>query len=140
MRPPLAVLGSSWLGIGTGLLLRPGFRSDFVPWHTGRVDAQALGVWALALGVGVPGSLAEDDLDRTRAALLSLPGTALAMTLVLGVRASHVDWASGPGLGLFGMVAGLLVAGVSGPLLVKGITGAGTGAGSGAGGAARSTG
>ncbi|MFE9498092.1 hypothetical protein [Streptomyces collinus] len=134
------MLGSSWLGIGTGLLLRPGFWADFVPWRTGRVDAQALGVWALALGAGALGSLAEDDLGRTRAALLSLPGTALAMTPVLGVRASHVDWASGPALGLVAMVAGLLVAGTSGHLLLRGITGAGAGAGAGAGGAARSTG
>ncbi|MET8585157.1 hypothetical protein ABZX39_30390 [Streptomyces collinus] len=125
-KPPLAVPGSSWLGIG--LLLRPGFWADFVPWPTGRTDAQALGVWALALRAGVLGSLAEDDLDRTRAALLSLPGTALAMTLVLGVRASHVDWSSGPGLGLVGVVAGLLAAGASGHLLLRGIAGAGTGA------------
>ncbi|MFF8731877.1 hypothetical protein ACF073_36185 [Streptomyces sp. NPDC015171] len=119
-KPPLAVLGSSWLGIGAGLLVRPGFWADFVPWHTNRVDAQALGVWALALGVGVLGSLAEDDLDRTRAALLSLPGTALAMTVVLAVRAPHADWSSGPGLGLIAMVAGLLAAGASGHLLVRG--------------------
>lgn len=124
-KPPLAVLGSSWLGIGTGLLLRPGFWADFVPWHTNRVDAQALGVWALALGVGVLGSLAEDDLDRTRPALLSLPGTTLAMTLVLAARAPHVDWSSGPGLGLVAMVAGLLAAGASGRLLLRGGAGPG---------------
>ncbi|MBL1082541.1 hypothetical protein JK359_11200 [Streptomyces actinomycinicus] len=122
-KPPLAVLGSSWLGIGTGLLVRPGFWADFVPWHTSRADAQALGVWALALGVGVLGSLAEDDLGRTRPALLSLPGTALAMALVLAARASHVDWSSGPGLSLIVMVAGLLAAGASGHLLVRGTTG-----------------
>ncbi|OLZ63014.1 hypothetical protein AV521_40130 [Streptomyces sp. IMTB 2501] len=124
-KPLLAVLGSSWLGIGTGLLVRPGFWAEFVPWHTNRVDAQALGVWALALGVGVLGSLAEDDLDRTRAALLSLPGTALALTVVLAVRASHVHWASGPGLGLIAMVAGLLAAGTSGRLLLRGNAGRG---------------
>ncbi|WP_369386958.1 hypothetical protein AB5J72_04565 [Streptomyces sp. CG1] len=118
-KPLLAVLGSSWLGIGTGLLVRPGFWAEFVPWHTNRVDAQALGVWALALGVGVLGSLAEDDLDRTRAALLSLPGTALALTVVLAARASHVHWSSGPGLGLIAMVAGLLAAGASGRLLLR---------------------
>ncbi|MGY5102955.1 hypothetical protein, partial [Streptomyces sp. 900105245] len=55
-KPPLAVLGSAWLGIGTGLLVRPGFWADFVPWHTSRLDAQALGVRAVALGVGVLGS------------------------------------------------------------------------------------
>ncbi|MEV5876413.1 hypothetical protein AB0L75_19700 [Streptomyces sp. NPDC052101] len=119
-KPPLAVLGSSWLGIGTGLFVRPGFWADFVPWHTDRVDAQALGVWAVALGVGVLGALAEDDLDRTRAALLSLPGTALAITVVLAVRASHVHWNSGPGLGLIAMVAGLLAAGASGRFLLRG--------------------
>ncbi|MFJ4582638.1 hypothetical protein [Streptomyces echinatus] len=122
-KPPLAVLGSAWLGIGTGLLVRPGFWAGFVPWHTNRVDAQALGVWALALGVGVLGSLAEDDLDRSRPALLSLPGTALAMAVVLAVRASHVDWASGPGLSLTVMVAGLLAAGASGHVLVRGAAG-----------------
>ncbi|WP_031161228.1 hypothetical protein [Streptomyces durhamensis] len=119
-KPPLAVLGSSWLGIGTGLLVRPGFWAEFVPWRTNRVDAQALGVWALALGVGVLGSLAEDDLDRTRPALLSLPGTALAVTVVLAARASHVHWSSGPGLSLVVMVAGLLVAGASGRSLLRG--------------------
>ncbi|KOV65494.1 hypothetical protein [Streptomyces sp. MMG1121] len=119
-KPSLAVLGSSWLGIGAGLLVRPGFWADFVPWQTNRVDAQALGVWALALGAGVLGSLAEDDLDRTRPALLSLPGTALAMTLVLAVRAAHVHWSSGPGLSLIVMVAGLLAAGASGRLLLRG--------------------
>ncbi|MGW1287110.1 hypothetical protein ACWDBD_22935 [Streptomyces sp. NPDC001118] len=118
-KPPLAVLGSSWLGIGTGLLVRPGSWAGFVPLHTNRMDAQALGVWALALGVGVLGSLAEDDLARTRPALLSLPGTALALTVVLAARAPHVDWSSGPGPGLIAMVAGLLAAGASGRLLLR---------------------
>lgn len=117
-KPPLAVLGSAWLGIGTGLLVRPGFWAEFVPWQTGRLDAQALGVWALALGVGVLGSLAEDDLTRTRPALLALPGTAAAMTVVLAFRATSVDWTSGPALSLVCMVAGLLVAGASGRLLL----------------------
>lgn len=90
-----------------------------MPWRTSQTDAQALGVWALALGVGVLGSLAEDDLDRTRPALLSLPGTALAMTAVLAARAPHVDWSSGPGLSLVTMVAGLLLAGASRRLLLR---------------------
>jgi hypothetical protein len=130
-KPPLAVLGSSWLGIGTGLLVRPAFWADFIPWHTNRVDAQALGVWALALGVGVLGSLAEDDLDRTRPALLSLPGTALAVAVVLAARASHVDWSSAPALGLTGMVAGLFAAGAGGHVLVRGGTGGESTAGAG---------
>ncbi|MDC0767403.1 hypothetical protein [Streptomyces sp. HD] len=117
-KPPLAVLGSSWLGIGTGLLIRPDFWADFVPWHTGRLDAQALGVWALALGVGVLGALAEDDLTRTRPALLALPGTAAAMTVVLACRAAHVEWSSGPALSLIAMVAGLLCAGAGGRVLL----------------------
>ncbi|MEU9657252.1 hypothetical protein [Streptomyces chartreusis] len=118
-KPPLAVLGSAWLGIGTGLLVRPGFWADFVPWDTNRLDAQALGVWALALGVGVLGALAEDDLTRTRPALLALPGTAATMTVVLAARAAHIDWTSGPALSLVCMVAGLLSAGASGHFLLK---------------------
>ncbi|UQA92069.1 hypothetical protein [Streptomyces halobius] len=118
-KPPMAVLGSAWLGIGTGLLIRPGFWADFVPWNTNRLDAQALGVWALALGVGVLGALAEDDLTRTRPALLALPGTAAAMTVVLACRAAHVDWTSGPALSLVFMVTGLLCAGGSGRVLLS---------------------
>ena len=117
-KPALAVLGSSWLGIGAGLLTRPGFWSGFVPWSTNRLDAQALGVWALALGVGVLGALAEDDLDRTRPALLALPGTGAALTLVLACRATSVDWSSGPAAALVCMVGGLLFAGASGRVLL----------------------
>ncbi|MFC5220297.1 hypothetical protein [Streptomyces coerulescens] len=118
-KPPLAVLGSAWLGIGTGLLIRPGFWAAFVPWDTHRLDAQALGVWALALGVGILGALAEDDLTRTRPALLALPCTAATMTVVLSARAAHVEWTSGPALSLICMVAGLLCAGASGHVLLR---------------------
>ncbi|MGW7609009.1 hypothetical protein ACWGKW_17405 [Streptomyces sp. NPDC054766] len=117
-KPALAVLGSAWLGIGTGLLARPGFWADFVPWSVNRPDAQALGVWALALGVGVLGALAEDDLGRTGPALIALPGTAVTVTVVLACRAPAVNWSSGPALCLVSMVAGLLLAGASGRLLL----------------------
>ncbi|MFF3448775.1 hypothetical protein ACFYXJ_16770 [Streptomyces sp. NPDC002667] len=117
-KPALAVLGSAWLGIGTGLLVRPGFWAGFVPWSVDRLDARALGVWALALGVGVLGALAEDDLGRTGPALIALPGTAAALTVVLVCRASAVDWSSGPALCLVAMVAGLLLAGLSGRVLL----------------------
>lgn len=117
-KPALAVLGSAWLGIGTGLLVRPGFWAGFVPWSVDRPDAQALGVWALALGVGVLGALAEDDLGRTGPALIALPGTAVAVTVVLACRAAAVDWSSGPALCLVPMVAGLLLAGLSGRVLL----------------------
>ncbi|MET9902316.1 hypothetical protein [Streptomyces sp. NPDC006446] len=117
-KPALAVLGSAWLGIGTGLLARPGFWADFVPWSVNRPDAQALGVWALALGIGVLGALAEDDLGRTGSALIALPGTAVTMTVVLVFRAAAVDWSSGPALCLVAMIAGLLLAGASGRVLL----------------------
>ncbi|MFD6554635.1 hypothetical protein [Streptomyces sp. NPDC058398] len=117
-KPALAVLGSAWLGIGTGLLVRPGFWAGFVPWSVDRPDAQALGVWALALGVGVLGALAEDDLGRTGPALIALPGTAVAVSVVLACRAATVDWSSGPALCLVPMVAGLLLAGLSGRVLL----------------------
>ncbi|WP_406369181.1 hypothetical protein OG788_04420 [Streptomyces sp. NBC_00647] len=117
-KPALAVLGSAWLGIGTGLLARPGFWADFVPWSVNRPDAQALGAWALALGVGVLGALAEDDLGRTGSALVALPGTAVTLTVVLVFRASAVDWSSGPALCLVAMIAGLLLAGTSGRVLL----------------------
>ncbi|MCT4357705.1 hypothetical protein M5362_31875 [Streptomyces sp. Je 1-79] len=116
-KPPLAVLGSGWAGIGAGLLAVPDFWSGFVPWQVNRADAQGLGVWALALGVGVLGSLAEDDLARLRPALLAVPSVALASAVVLAVHAPDVDWASGPGLSLVTLLAGLLVTGATGRLL-----------------------
>ncbi|MFI1620328.1 hypothetical protein ACH4VT_25695 [Streptomyces lydicus] len=79
-----------------------------------RPDAQALGVWAVSLGTGVLGALAEDDLARTRPALLALPGVAVALTVVLGVHAADVDRAPGPGLSPITMVGGLLLAGLVG--------------------------
>ncbi|MFI1975555.1 hypothetical protein [Streptomyces wedmorensis] len=118
-KPLLAVLGSGWLGIGAGLLAFPGFWGPLVPWTVNRADAQGLGVWALSLGVGVLASLAEDDLARTRPALLAVPAVALALSVVLAVRAGSVDWASGPGVSLVALVTGLFVTGVSGRWLLS---------------------
>ncbi|WP_327065048.1 hypothetical protein [Kitasatospora sp. NBC_01302] len=118
-KPFMAVLGSGWFGIGAGLLAVPGFWAALVPWHVDRPDAQALGVWGIALGVGVLGALAEDDLTRLRPALTALPGVALAVALVLGVRGSAVHWSSGPGLCLITLVGGLLAAGLIGQWLLS---------------------
>ncbi|MGW7489614.1 hypothetical protein [Streptomyces sp. NPDC054786] len=85
-----------------------------------RPDAQALGVWALALGVGVLGALTEDGLTRLRPALLALPGVALTVALVLVVHAIEVNWPSGPGLSLIVLVGGLLLAGLIGRGLLPG--------------------
>ncbi|MFJ6939544.1 hypothetical protein [Streptomyces sp. NPDC101132] len=113
-RPLLAVLGSSWLGTGAGLLFLPGFWAEFVPWEVNRTDAQSLGVWALALGIGVLGTLAEDDLRRVRPALISVPGVALAAGAVLAVRAGDVDWTSGGAVSLAVLLLGLLTSGLTG--------------------------
>ncbi|WP_369142852.1 hypothetical protein [Streptomyces sp. R44] len=117
-KPPLAVLGSGWLGIGAGLLFFPAFWGALLPWTVNRADAQGLGVWALALGVGVLGSLVEDDLARIRPALRAVPAVALALAVVLGARAATVDWASGPGAALVTLVAGLFATGASGHWLL----------------------
>ncbi|AJF63918.1 hypothetical protein SVTN_05310 [Streptomyces vietnamensis] len=117
-KPLLAVLGSGWLGIGAGLLCFPAFWGALLPWTVNRADAQGLGVWALALGVGVLGSLVEDDLARIRPALRAVPAVALALAVVLAAHASTVDWTSGPGAALVTLVAGLLVTGVSGRWLL----------------------
>ncbi|WP_405852025.1 hypothetical protein OG361_04910 [Streptomyces sp. NBC_00090] len=117
-KPLLAVLGSGWLGIGAGLLAFPAFWGPLVPWTVNRADAQGLGVWALALGVGVLGSLVEDDLARIRPALTAVPAVALATAVVLAVHARAVDWTSGPGASLLALVTGLFVTGVSGRWLL----------------------
>ncbi|MFI8287694.1 hypothetical protein ACIGBL_00990 [Streptomyces sp. NPDC085614] len=125
-KPFLAVVGSGWLGLGTGLLLSPDFWAALVPWEVDRADAQGLGVWALSLGVGTLGALAEDDLARVRPALIAVPGIALAATVVFAVHASTVDWASGPGISLIALVGGLLATGVVGRRLGARREGAGT--------------
>ncbi|MGW6390313.1 hypothetical protein ACWFR1_07360 [Streptomyces sp. NPDC055103] len=118
-KPLLAVLGSGWLGIGAGLLAFPAFWGPLVPWTVNRADAQGLGVWALALGVGVLGSLAEDDLTRIRPALTAVPAVALATAVILAVHARAVDWTSGPGASLLALVTGLFATGVSGRRLLS---------------------
>ncbi|MFF8838026.1 hypothetical protein [Streptomyces sp. NPDC015130] len=117
-KPLLAVLGSGWLGIGAGLLAFPAFWGPLVPWTVNRADAQGLGVWALALGVGVLGSLVEDDLARVRPALTAVPAVALAAAVLLAVHARSVDWASGPGVSLLALVTGLFATGVAGRVLL----------------------
>ncbi|CAM5650119.1 hypothetical protein [Streptomyces narbonensis] len=117
-KPLLAVLGSGWLGIGAGLLTFPAFWGPLVPWTVNRADAQGLGVWALALGAGVLGSLVEDDLTRIRPALTAVPAVALAVAVLLAVHARSVDWTSGPGVSLLALVAGLLATGVAGRFLL----------------------
>ncbi|MFV6025994.1 hypothetical protein [Streptomyces sp. NPDC056264] len=117
-KPPLAVVGSGWLGIGAGLLAFPGFWGALLPWTVNRADAQGLGVWALALGVGVLAALAEDDLTRIRPALRAVPLIALAIALVLAVHHRSVDWTSGPGASLLALVTGLFTAGASGHWLL----------------------
>ncbi|WP_328945909.1 hypothetical protein OG259_35190 [Streptomyces sp. NBC_00250] len=118
-KPPLAIVGSGWFGIGFGLLAFPDFWGALVPWTVNRADAQGLGVWALALGVGILGALAEDDLTRIRPALRAVPVVALAAAVVLAVHARSVDWASGPGISLLALVTGLLTTGVSGRWLLS---------------------
>ncbi|MFJ2055591.1 hypothetical protein ACIOMM_06575 [Streptomyces sp. NPDC087908] len=118
-KPPLAVVGSGWLGIGAGLLAFPGFWGALVPWTVNRADAQGLGVWALALGVGVLAALAEDDLTRVRPALRAVPLIALAAAVVLAVHFRSVDWTSGPGVSLVALVTGLLATGVAGHWLLS---------------------
>ncbi|MFE6715562.1 hypothetical protein [Streptomyces sp. NPDC057695] len=118
-KPPLAVVGSGWLGIGAGLLAFPGFWGALVPWTVNRADAQGLGVWAVALGVGVLAALAEDDLTRVRPALRAVPLIALAAAVVLAVHFRSVDWASGPGVSLVALVTGLLTTGVAGHWLLS---------------------
>ncbi|MFJ5137494.1 hypothetical protein [Streptomyces sp. NPDC088707] len=118
-KPPLAVVGSGWLGIGAGLLAFPSFWGALVPWTVNRADAQGLGVWALALGVGVLGALAEDDLTRVRPALRAVPLIALATAVVLAVHFRSVDWTSGPGASLLALVTGLFTTGVSGHWLLS---------------------
>ncbi|MEU5218644.1 hypothetical protein AB0G79_20935 [Streptomyces sp. NPDC020807] len=117
-KPLLAVLGSGWLGIGAGLLVLPAFWGPLLPWTVNRADAQGLGVWALALGVGVLGSLVEDDLSRIRPALTAVPAVALASAVVLAVHAGAVDWTSGPGAALAALITGLFATGVSGRLIL----------------------
>ncbi|MFK0229583.1 hypothetical protein ACIQUL_27875 [Streptomyces sp. NPDC090303] len=126
-KPPLAVLGSGWLGIGAGLLCFPAFWGALLPWTVNRADAQGLGVWALALGVGVLGSLVEDDLARIRPALHAVSAVAVALGVVLAARAPAVDWSSGPGAALVTLVAGLLVTGLSGRWLLARAVRAGEG-------------
>ncbi|MFB7540286.1 hypothetical protein ACFC0N_10380 [Streptomyces zaomyceticus] len=118
-KPPLAVVGSGWFGIGAGLLVFPGFWGALVPWTVNRADAQGLGVWALALGVGVLGALAEDDLTRVRPALRAVPVVALSVAVVLAVHLRTVDWTSGPGISLLALVTGLFATGVSGRALLS---------------------
>ncbi|MFC7219284.1 hypothetical protein ACFQLX_14060 [Streptomyces polyrhachis] len=116
-RPLLSLVGSAWFGLGAGLLFLPGYWGALLPWQANRADAQGLGVWAVAIGTGVLGALVENDLERVRPALIALPGIALATGVVLAVHAQDVDWITGPGAAVAGLVAALAACGVVGEWL-----------------------
>ncbi|REE97524.1 hypothetical protein DFJ69_2997 [Thermomonospora umbrina] len=118
-KPPIAVLGSAWFGIGSGLLVLPGYWSAFVPWTVNRMDARSLGLWAVALGVALLGALAEDDLHRIRPALTVAVALPVALAVVLAAHADEVRWGTGPALALVAMTVGLLLSGTIGRLLAR---------------------
>lgn len=116
-KPLVAILGSGWFGLGVALLGAPEFWGAFVPWAINILDAQCLGVLSAAIGVGILGALAEDDLLRLRAAMLAATGAAIALMAVLAVLHGQVAWAGWPGLALVALVGGLLLCGVIGAWL-----------------------
>lgn len=65
------------------------------------------------LGVGVRGTPAEGDLRRSRAAILSVPGVAVAAA-ASAAGGDAVRWSSGPALALVAVPLGLLTAGAPG--------------------------
>lgn len=118
-KPALAVLGAAWFGLGLGLLVLPDYWGALVPWSVNAVDVAALGVCALAVGVGVLGALTEDDLARCSAAIVGIGGVAAVSALALVVRAPAVEWSSGPGLAVVGLIGGLGLTAAMGRLLRK---------------------
>ncbi|GAB3657488.1 hypothetical protein GCM10027589_17590 [Actinocorallia lasiicapitis] len=118
-RPPVAILGSAWLGLGAGLLVLPGYWGAFVPWETSRIDARTLGVVCAALGIALLTALAENDLDRVRSGLPAAAAIPVAAGIVLACHPSDVHWSSGPALALIALLAGTFATGVSGYALTR---------------------
>lgn len=114
---PLALLASSYSGLGLGLLGAPRFWGRVVPWPVNDTDARALGVWCLGVGIGLLWSLTENDVVRAvtgaRAMLLLGVGQLLAYAL----HAGEVRWASWPGLSAIGLATGLIFTGAAGQVL-----------------------
>ncbi|WP_057294281.1 hypothetical protein [Nocardioides sp. Soil796] len=115
--PAIAVEGASGLGLGLALLVEPGWWIPMLPWDLQVVDARALGVWGLVLGVALLQALVEDDLDRVR------PGLAGVMMIgALGLAA--LAWHHGsitsqgwPTIAAVALVGGMFLTGLVGLVL-----------------------
>jgi hypothetical protein len=106
--PLIAVEGAALLGLGVGLLVRPGLWGALLPWHVRTIDAHLVAAWCLALGVALLGALVEDDLERLRGGLIGIG--AIAVLALAGVARRHadLDLAHWPGRLLLILLAGLL--------------------------------
>ena len=118
-KPLLALLASAWFGLGAGLVVLPEFWGELIPWASNMLDRQVLGALALALGTGLLGALAEDDLTRLRPALSAVSAVSVLMTVVLVWQRDVIDWYSGPGLSIVGLVGGLILTSIIGRLLAN---------------------
>ena len=116
-RPPVGLLGAALVVAGSGLLALPAFWGRHAPWELSSVDARALGVWSLAVGVGVLASLAFDDLARAVPALVALACAGLGALLGLVAQADGVAWISGGGLAVVALVGGSVATAAMGQVL-----------------------
>lgn len=113
-RPLLGLLGSAWAGLGAALVVAPDFWGGFVPWATNHTDEHMLAVWSLAIGGGVLGALAEDDLRRMRPAVRSLAGIGALLVVASLVRRADVAWHTVGALAYLVLAGALLLTSVIG--------------------------
>ncbi|KGN36183.1 hypothetical protein [Knoellia subterranea] len=117
--PLIALEGSAFLGLGLGLIVRPDFWGELVPWSVSTIDSRALGVWCLTLGVALLQALVEADLDRVGPGLLAL--TSIGTLGLIGMAWHHSDiaWATWTAPIAVGLLVGLLATGVVGSVLLR---------------------
>ena len=118
-RPLIALEGTGLAGLGFGLLARPRFWAEQVPWRMNAIDARMIGAWCLALGVALLAALVEDDLVRVQGGLLGITGIGGLALLALAVRHRQVDWSGWAAWSGLVLLAGMTATGLIGCLLAR---------------------
>lgn len=117
--PLIAILGAAHFGLGAALIGGPAFWGELIPWDVNAMDARALGVWCLGLGVGLLFALAENDLFRALGGCRAMIGVGVAQLVAYLTNLGAIDWISWSGGAALALAVGLIATGVIGIALVK---------------------
>ena len=111
VRSVLAINATVLLLLGVALLLTPLAAAGLWPWALTALSGRAVGAWLVGLGISAGQAVWENDLQRTRAMLISASVFAALQLIALARYPGEFAWSSPAGWLYLLFLAGLLAVG-----------------------------